>query len=133
METLRYRRLFVGRRDPMVVTVSADHRFMSVDGGGACYEIDAQEGEATLDALALMLQRGELMPSDLVFSSGIWRSLKDAPETWELCEGVFDTRVETLQLKSIGLGLWGWLITFVFGLLLPYLFRSGYFFHLLRH
>jgi outer membrane murein-binding lipoprotein Lpp len=57
-----------------------------------------------------MLQDGELMPSDLVFSSGSWTTFEQSAEFFEACEGQVDTRAQWGNAKNI--------IRFVVGLVL---------------
>ena len=124
METFRYRKLKQGDSHSEV-WVSDSKQLASVDAAGAVYDIEAEEGEADLDTLVALLKKGALMPSDLVFSQGQWRTISDAPEFYELCEGLYDTRVESLKLASIGKGLLAWLLFVALHFAIPYWVRTS--------
>jgi len=68
-------------------------------------EVNAEDGTATHEELVRRLKAGELMPSDLVFSGGIWQPFSEAPEFYEHCEGVVDTRAMGMKARAILLGL----------------------------
>lgn len=72
---------------------------------GAVQDVNAEEGSATHDELVRKLKAGDLMPSDLVFSGGIWQPFSDAPEFYEHCVGVVDTRAMGMKARAIVIGL----------------------------
>lgn len=71
---------------------------------GGVQGVNAIDGSASYDELVSMLKRRELMPSDLVESGGLWRSFSEAPEFYEACEGLTDTRALGQHMRAILLG-----------------------------
>lgn len=55
-------------------------------------KVDAVEGEGSQEELEALLRARKLMPGDLVFSNGAWTTLADAPEFFELCADLGDSR-----------------------------------------
>jgi hypothetical protein len=65
-------------------------------------EVDAHEAAADRERLIRMIQRGDVMPSDLVFSHGMWRTFEDAPEFDDACVGVLNERaLETNLIEAV--------------------------------
>ena len=109
MSTLcRYRELLVGRRIKVAPSRS-DGLYAPEDLAGATYDVEARESLATHDELVAKLKARKLMPSDLVFSDGIWRPFSEAREFYESCEGLTDTRALGLKARAI---FWG-VVTFI--------------------
>jgi hypothetical protein len=61
-------------------------------------EVDAHEAVADREQLVRMIQRGDVMPTDLVFSHGMWRTFEDAPEFDDACVGVINERALEINL-----------------------------------
>lgn len=103
MTTFRYRQLFAVRDAEAVAVMKAEFEAQALRpreylAAGARAEdeapkaVHANESTATQEELTRMLQEGELMPSDLVFSHGAWTTFEQSAEFYEACEGVTDTR-----------------------------------------
>jgi hypothetical protein len=70
--------------------------------------VEAREGEGEFAEVSRMLQAGELVKSDLVFSHGQWTTFADSVEFGELCQRLWDPRSfwrgHSALLANIGLG-----------------------------
>jgi hypothetical protein len=105
METFRYRELIVGKMDMKVPMRKVGRVCCDIDPAGAVYDIDAREAEADRETLIDLLKRGKLMPSDLVFSQGRWQTFSQAPEFYEACEGLWDSRASDQKVTAVVYGL----------------------------
>ena len=103
---LRYRKLIPhGPRDApadTAIPLYGEGAFLQagIALAGGVQQVAAEEGEASAPALEQLLKAKALMPTDLVFSHGQWRSFEDAPEFSDLCRGLVDTRALKATLRS---------------------------------
>lgn len=121
MSRFRYRHLTAVRDPEAIAAMKDDFRRQAirrsdyVTAGAraeneAPVQVLADESEGSLEEITRMLQEGELMPSDLVFSNGSWTTFDQSAEFFEACEGQVDTRAQWGNAKII--------IRFVVGLVL---------------
>jgi hypothetical protein len=75
-------------------------RRASAQPGETSAEVTVKEGALPWGELARMLQAGELMPSDLVFSRGAWTTFYEAAEFLDVTENLPDRRVRIQKLTS---------------------------------
>lgn len=86
----RYRRL-TAHRDQAAISDLQTHLAGDDLDAMLCAEVDAPrkviaaESEGNLDEIEELLRAGELSPSDLVLSGGLWTTFSNAPEFFELC------------------------------------------------
>jgi hypothetical protein len=99
METFRFRTLTRRREyDTYEAWCSRCGRYHS--RFGVHDEVDAHEAAADREQLIRMIQRGDVMPTDLVFSQGMWRTFEDAPEFDDACVGVINERALETNLSE---------------------------------